>query len=707
MNPISKIFNKTTSYIGGIIKAITLSDVRGGFDIHREFSWDSAFSQIKNLGYYEKSVYVYACVNKIAVKTASIDWSLLRIKNKVGDTTEIFVHDALDLLYKPNPFQTKAEFFEKFMINKKLAGEAYILKVRDDSGKVRELWNLRPDYMTVVKDKELYIKAYEFSVAGKLITFDPKDIIHDAYPNPIDEFGGMSPLFAASSRVETELVAVAFQRNFFKNNARPDFLLKTPGKLTNDQKEQQRASWDKKHKGEKNVGKGAFLEGGMEYQQVSISQREMDYIESLKMTRDDILTAFGVPKPIVAVTDDVNLANAKTAMEIFLSETIVPEIKRLTEKLNEDLIYPEYGDIFYIEYDDSFMPRNDKMTAEVRDIKIKNGTMLINEARELDGLDPLAGGWNLYMPLNMVAIGGLSKSTKAPTKSNMKTFRGRGKAIKFLEIREEIEREVYGAAKKIYAKEVAKSKTKSFILPEVRGAYYDTINKAIDAKGESFKPAIIKFMSGQEERALKKLNGQKSISTKDAGDLLDVKKEQKLFADISFPFLEDFLRTAGDEALDMIAPAEDFDMTDELTKYIKQRAEAMSKEVTRTTIEKISRTLAEGIEAGEGINLLGDRVKAVYQGFPDYRADMIARTEATAANNAGFIEGYKQSGVSNAKEWISTNDGRTRDTHVSADGEIVGLDESFSNGLEYPGDPNGGADETVNCRCVLAPAYRE
>ena len=61
----------------------------------------------------------------------------------------------------------------------------------------------------------------------------------------------------------------------------------------------------------------------------------MDYIESLRFTRDDILVAFHVPKPIVAITDDVNLANAQTAMTIFLSETIYPELVRLEEKINE------------------------------------------------------------------------------------------------------------------------------------------------------------------------------------------------------------------------------------------------------------------------------------------------------------------------------------------------------------------------------------
>jgi hypothetical protein len=53
------------------------------------------------------------------------------------------------------------------------------------------------------------------------------------------------------------------------------------------------------------------------------------------------------------------------------------------------------------------------------------------------------------------------------------------------------------------------------------------------------------------------------------------------------------------------------------------------------------------------------------------------------------------------KVWISTKDGRTRDSHRALDTESVGLDERFSNGLEYPGDPAGDASETVNCRCVM------
>lgn len=52
------------------------------------------------------------------------------------------------------------------------------------------------------------------------------------------------------------------------------------------------------------------------------------------------------------------------------------------------------------------------------------------------------------------------------------------------------------------------------------------------------------------------------------------------------------------------------------------------------------------------------------------------------------------------KQWDATLDGRTRDSHRRVDGEIRELDEKFSNGLMFPGDPSGGAAEVVNCRCT-------
>ena len=61
----------------------------------------------------------------------------------------------------------------------------------------------------------------------------------------------------------------------------------------------------------------------------------------------------------------------------------------------------------------------------------------------------------------------------------------------------------------------------------------------------------------------------------------------------------------------------------------------------------------------------------------------------------------KQKGAEVMKQWDSTLDSRTRPSHQKVDGELVEVEEPFSNGLMYPGDPNGMAKEVINCRCAL------
>ena len=91
------------------------------------------------------------------------------------------------------------------------------------------------------------------------------------------------------------------------------------------------------------------------------------------------------------------------------------------------------------------------------------------------------------------------------------------------------------------------------------------------------------------------------------------------------------------------------------------------------------------------------------------RAVRIARTEGhriqcTAAMDA--MEAAKERGADVLKQWDSTLDGRTRDSHARVDGEIRELDKKFSNGLMFAGDPNGMAGEVINCRCAVLQRAR-
>lgn len=91
----------------------------------------------------------------------------------------------------------------------------------------------------------------------------------------------------------------------------------------------------------------------------------------------------------------------------------------------------------------------------------------------------------------------------------------------------------------------------------------------------------------------------------------------------------------------------------------------------------------------------------------DQRAAMkAARTAITSAHSLGKLKGYERAagmGIDVEKRWLAALDQRTRGSHRHLDGEVAGLDGEFSNGLRYPGDPDGPASEVYNCRCTLVP----
>lgn len=122
---------------------------------------------------------------------------------------------------------------------------------------------------------------------------------------------------------------------------------------------------------------------------------------------------------------------------------------------------------------------------------------------------------------------------------------------------------------------------------------------------------------------------------------------------------------------------------------------------------KIQSVALQSILQGESIPNVAKRIAENLSTRNAAAAVRYARTAMTGAENAGRLDALKRAeslGIKTGKQWIATPDDRTRDSHRQLDGEIAKVDEPFSNGLMYPGDPNGAAEEVWNCRCSMAPA---
>ena len=128
----------------------------------------------------------------------------------------------------------------------------------------------------------------------------------------------------------------------------------------------------------------------------------------------------------------------------------------------------------------------------------------------------------------------------------------------------------------------------------------------------------------------------------------------------------------------------------------------------RWNVKKMNSEVLQGILQGEPMDKIANRLSKV-TGMNATAAIRNARTMVTGAENKGRQDSYARAeddGIILAKEWISTNDGRTRHSHAMLDGAIVDQDKKFDNGLLYPGDPSGRPEEVWNCRCTVAAVVK-
>jgi SPP1 gp7 family putative phage head morphogenesis protein len=147
------------------------------------------------------------------------------------------------------------------------------------------------------------------------------------------------------------------------------------------------------------------------------------------------------------------------------------------------------------------------------------------------------------------------------------------------------------------------------------------------------------------------------------------------------------------------------ELNQEMENYIRQVTFARLGDVSKTTGKRIADAIADGHKEGLTWDAIADRIVETTSGdIGDARARTIARTEMHSASQAGSIAAAEDLNIPGLrKQWTAVSDERTRPDHVDADGQIVDMDEPFEVGgesLDYPGDPAGSPENTINCRCV-------
>lgn len=141
-----------------------------------------------------------------------------------------------------------------------------------------------------------------------------------------------------------------------------------------------------------------------------------------------------------------------------------------------------------------------------------------------------------------------------------------------------------------------------------------------------------------------------------------------------------------------------------------ERANHLAGNIAEDVFDRMKTVIADGFYLeGRGIADVARALREEFDWMSSSRAERIARTETLSVTEEAQLTVYQASGV-HLKRWITTLDGRERESHFLAHGQLVPIDEPFEVGdslLMYPGDPDAPPGEICNCRCATQPVVSE
>ena len=347
---------------------------------------------------FRKNVIAYRCAMQIATAASAVPWLLYDDQGN-----EIDRHPLLDLLQHPNPMQDGVTFLESVYAYLEIAGNAYIEAVRpsDDSRPV-ELYVLRPDRMKIIPGPAGLPQGYQYSVNGQVTSWaaDPvtgaSSILHLKRFNPLDDWYGMAPMEAALISIDQHNAAGAWNQALLNQGARPSGALvyapkDGPATLSDDQLRRLREEMGQYHMGDRNAGRPLILEGGLDWREMSLSPKDMDWLAGRNVAARDIALAFGVPAQLVGIPDAQTYANMAEARMAFYEETVVPQVTRVIAGFDHWLT-PLFDDRLQLDFDvddiGALAARRDTQWSKLQNA----GFLTLNEKREAAGYGPVAGG---------------------------------------------------------------------------------------------------------------------------------------------------------------------------------------------------------------------------------------------------------------------------------------------------------------------------
>ena len=282
---------------------------------------------------YINNVVAHKAISLIANAISSIEPLFFEIKEN-DEKVDLSDNDNIvTLIKKPNPNTNYIKFIEYLVSEYLISGNTYIQAVKNEKNEVEEMYILRSDRVSIIPGYGSIPRGYTYQINNLTFQYPcneetgESDILHIKTFHPLDDWYGLSPMESAQYSIEQHNECIKWNKSLLENGARPCGALVVKQAMSDETYKRLKNELDDKFIGSENSGKFLILEGGLEWKEMGISPKDMDFIETKNSSARDIAGAFGVPSQLLGIQGDTTYNNVSEARMSFWEETVIPMTK--------------------------------------------------------------------------------------------------------------------------------------------------------------------------------------------------------------------------------------------------------------------------------------------------------------------------------------------------------------------------------------------
>lgn len=569
-----------------------------------------------------------------------------------GDRKRLRDSPVSTLLASPNLGMTGFELIRSLVSDLALYDEAWwlVAQTKEEKWEIRPLANHRVKVLSGSEQDGNLLVTYTKGTKPLLISGE--NLIHFKGWSPSHDGRGSPVIESLKDVLAEQVAATKFRSAIWKNGGQVGQYIRRPkdaATWSDEAARRFREDISSYKAGGGNAGSWPVLEDGMDIAQVRFNAREEQWIEAAQLALETVARAWHINPAMLGATGGVSYANVREFRKMLYGETLGPWLRMIQDRLNQRLL-PMIGEApgVYVEFNiKAKLAGSFEEQAEVLSAAVGRPWMVADEARALENMPALGGdAAELATPLNVLVGGQASPRDSAPKSVRVSTKR-------------------------------------------------DPIRLKGEPNGESerlVEQVLARFFKRQRAAVLSKLNAKASTPW------WDNERWDKELADDLYKAAVSVTGQVAADTLESIGDDPDaYDMA-RTQKFLLALAASRSKMINSTTLAQLEEALEDDEEDEDGEPLHSP--EKVFDEAEESRGASIGTTLLTTFVSFAITEATKQRTSGSTKTWVVTS-GNPRAEHAAMNGETVSLDENFSNGAKWPGDPVLGADGVSSCMCTV------